>query len=277
MDDGITDGSISIIVKMLGLDDLTGTSDPNVQLGVVNGTPETMMGPVYNGNSDLDWWYAPDPTSLDMMGIPTAQLPGNIVAKLLNAGPGSISMAISLGGSPATLNMSNVKLQVTLGATSMPTSSTGNPPGHLASENLDPALVSYQSGSQKTTNGSGKLCGNVSAASLAQVPIPSALVGSGLFSCQQGYAATNTMLDVIVGGCSIFLVGTQIASTQPDTHDPNVPPAGAGPPYTLQLNSNDVVSTCLDSTNTPVNLNACLADAAYSSFFRIATGRVMLK
>src|SRR5690606_3742011 len=141
--------------------------------------------------------------------------------------------ALNLGGSPASLNMSNVILSVTLGATSAPTTTTANPPGHLPSENLDPALVSYQNGGQKTTNGSGKLCGNVSAASLAQVPIPSALVGGGLFSCSQNYTASNSLLDAIVGGCTVFFT-PQIAPTQPDAQDPGVPAVGAGPPYVLQ-------------------------------------------
>lgn len=277
LDDGVADGSINIITKALGLDDLTGTSDPMMALGIVGGSPETMIGPPYDGTMDLDWWYDIDPLSVDTNGVPTAQLNGSIASKVLNAGPGSLEIALILSGSPATLDMSNVTIQVTTGSTSTPLTSTGAPPGHEANENLDPALVSYQSSGQKTNNGSGKLCGRVSAASLAQVPAPDALTGGGLLSCSQNYSANNSLLDVIIGGCNVLFI-QQITPTQPDTNDPTVPPAGSGPSYTLTANgSTKVVNGCVDSNNNSVPLAACLADAAYSAYFKFATGRVILK
>jgi hypothetical protein len=186
-------------------------------------------------------------------------------------------MTLLFGGNPAPLKMSNVRVTGTIGATGTPLTSAGNPPGHLASENVDPALVSYVGTGQKTANGSAKLCGNVSAASLALVPIPADLAGGGLLACSQNYSITNSMLDLIVGGCTVFFI-QQIAPRQPDQQDPDVPPAGAGPNYTLQANAmTKVVSTCRDSSNQVVNLQACLNDAAYSSFFKFATGRVILK
>ncbi|MBW2458147.1 MAG: DUF4215 domain-containing protein [Deltaproteobacteria bacterium] len=275
VDDGVADGSISIIIKMLDLDDLTGTSDNAVQLGVINGSPETNLAP-YNGTNDLDWWYYPDPLTIDGNGVPLNQLSGSISAKLLTAGPGSISIAMVFSGNPATLDMSDTSLTILLGATSTPLSSTGVPPGHEASENLDPGLISYESGGQPTTNGSGKLCGKVSAASLAQVPIPSQLVGTGLLSCTQGYSAQNTLLDVLVSGCNVLWI-TQISPTQPDTDNSTLPNLGSGPLYTLQANNQNFVDTCLDSQNNQVNLQDCLNDAAYSAFFKYATGRIILK
>jgi hypothetical protein len=172
--------------------------------------------------------------------------------------------------------MSATKVNGTIGATSAPLASAGLPPGHLAAEHLDPALVSYASVGQKNANGSAKLCGNVSAASLKNVPIPTALVGGGLFACSQNYQATNSLLDVLIGGCNILFV-QQIKPTQPDKVDPSVPQPGAGGPYVLQSNAQKVVSTCRDKNNAVVNLQQCLDAAAYSSFFKFATGRVIVK
>ena len=277
LDDGITDGSISILFKMLGLDDLSGTSDPAVALGVMNGAPETLGGSLmYDGNNDLDWWHIVDPLSIDANRNPIASLSGSIAAKVLNAGPGSLTINILLSGNPAALKMSNAKVTISIGATSVPLTSAQNPPGHLAAEHLDPALTSYATTGQKTANGAGKLCGNVTAASLAAVPIPASLVGGGLLACSQNYAATNSMLDVIIGGCNVLFI-QQIKPTQPDTQDTNAPQAGAGAPYTLSANAQKVVSTCKDKNNQTVNLAACLSSAAYSSFFKLATNRVIVK
>ena len=55
-------------------------------------------------------------------------------------------------------------------------------------------------------------------------------------------------------------------------------PAGGGPPYTSASTAADhVVDECRDSSNAVVSLSACLADAAYSSYFRFATDRVIIK
>jgi len=275
LDSGVADGSITVITKMLGLDDLTGTSDGAVQLGVVSGAPETALA-TYDGTADLDWWYYVDTNHVDASGVPNNQIPGSIAAKLLTAGPGSLALGIVIDGTPANLSMSDVLLSVLLGATSTPTVSAGLPPGHVASENLDPALVSYASGGQKNSNGAGYLCGKVSAESLAQIAIPQALAGSGLLNCSQSYTLSNSLLDVLVGGCTIFFT-SQISSTQPDTHDPDVPDVGAGPNYTLSANSQKVVDGCTDTNGQSVSLTDCLKDAAYSSYFKFATGRVMLK
>ena len=73
------------------------------------------------------------------------------------------------------------------------------------------------------------------------------------------------------------IMAPQIVTSQPDTTDPAVPQPGAGGPYTLQANAQKVVSACLDKDGMPVPLAACLDAAAYSSFFKFATGRVISK
>jgi len=282
LDDGITDGSISIIFKSLGLDDLTGTTAPSFNLGVMNGAPfMAPMGVTYDGNLSPDWWYTIDPVGLDALRNPTAILPGSIAAKLLNAGPGTVRMNVTFAGSPAVLKLTETKLTVLIGAPNTPlASTTGNTPGHIAAENLDPSIQSFATAGQKTTNGAGKLCGNVSAASLAQVPIPAALAqGGGFTACQQNYPVTASLLDVIIGGCNIFLVGQQITPSQPDKVDPAAPPAGAGGLYTLQATNSTTksVNQCRDNTGTIVNLATCLEAAAYSAYFKFATNRVIGK
>ena len=67
-------------------------------------------------------------------------------------------------------------------------------------------------------------------------------------------------------------------ATQPDTEDPSVSAAGAGPPYTLSTNSSThIVTGCKDKSGATVTLASCLADAAYSMYFKLATGRVIIK
>lgn len=273
LDDGVADGSISILMRMLGLDDLTGTSDTSVSLGVLVGEP--VMGTGYDGTSDLDWWYVADPTTIDAQRRPTATLAGAFKGSELTAGPGSVTLNLVLGGSPAPLRMTSTRITVASGAVSKPTVSAGMAPGHVAATRLDPALVSYAAAGQRSDTGAGKLCGNVTAQSLAKVPIPTALT-EGLFKCSQGYTTDNKLLDAIVGGCTVFFAN-QIRSTQPDGADASAPVLGAGPPYKLSANSDRQVTTCRDKDNQVVPLDACLAAATYSSFFKFATGRVIIK
>jgi cysteine-rich repeat protein len=271
IDNSVSDGSFSLLLASIGPHDLSGTNDPGFQLGVLTSSPLNPAGsPPYNGASDLDWWYAPAPASIDGSRHPLYTLNATIAAAVLNAGPGTIVLPPLVG--PGSVRLSNTRLTMMTNASSAPTISSGStPPGHLASENLDPALTSYASASQTTTTGSGQLCGNVAAVSLAQTPIPASI----LTNCTQ-YTASNSMLDLIVGGCTVIIVQV-IIPKQPDTDDPTVPPVGAGPPYTLTENASHVVTTCRDHTSVVVNLTDCLNDAAYSSFFRLATGRVIAK
>lgn len=278
LDDGIMSGATTILFTALGLDDLSGTSDPTLELGTLSGAPETLMQMLaYNGTNDLDWWHNINLNTVDANRVPLNKLPASIAAKVLDAGPGTMDVPLILANNKTSfLHMSTVKLTCAVGATSSPLMSMMNqPPGHLASEHLDPALTSFASCGQKTVNGAGKICGNVSALSLSQVPIPAQLT-MGFTACSQGYQVTNSMLDVLIGGCTI-LFSPQIVSKQPDTWDPNLPPAGAGGPYVLTANAQKVVTTCKDKNGQTVALQTCLAQAAYSAYFKFATGRVIAK
>ncbi len=279
---GVGDGSTSILFKMIGLDDLGGTSDSNgFTLGLMSGTHAAGAG--YNGANDVDWWYAPGATTIDANRNPLATLSATLAGRQINTVQSNVTISLILGGQPASLRMTDAKVKVNIPNTvTTPTVSNNMmTPGHiLASERLDPALQSFQVTGTADDAGAGKLCGNVTAQSLAQVKIPMALVTM----CNEGYnAMTNSLLDALIDGCTttvIIFPVTVISPKQPDKQDPTVPPAGNGPPYFLSsTGANRVVNTCRTGTaNGPVvNLAACLADAAYSSYFKFTTDRVIIK
>jgi cysteine-rich repeat protein len=265
---GVASGAISMLLQFIGLADLTGASNGPVTLGALTGSPATASG--YDGTKDLDGWYSIAASTLDAQRNPSATLAGSMASGALTAGPGSMTVSLTLGGAPSPLHLSNVMLAASVGAASTPTVSQGATPGHLASENLDPTLTSF------ATMSGGTLCGNISAASLATVPVPAQLAQGGADACSQGYTSANSMLDVLVGGCSVFFF-TVISATQPDQVAPAAPAAGAGGPYSLSIGSNSAVSGCTDSAGASVDVPTCLAAAAYSAYFQFATDRVIGK
>src|SRR5262249_55541056 len=143
-------------------------------------------------------------TGLDAMQRPLVSLPGNISSsnKLLTAGPGSLLLTLPIAGVYAPLSFSSARLSASVGMATTPTTNvSGTFRGHLASENLDPSLQSFETTGMASV---GNLCGNVSAASLSMVPIPTMFVPPGATACEESYTAGNTLLDLIVGGCRLF-------------------------------------------------------------------------
>ncbi len=275
IDQGVAAGTTGFMIKMFDMASLTGMDDPSLQVGVVRGNP--VAGAGYSGTADLEWWYTVNVGTLDASRSPLDKLPGNITGNVLNAGPGSMSLPVNFFPSAtAILRMTSVKLQVAVGASFAPSASAGAPPGHLASEHLDPALQSFASLGQTNANFSGKLCGDVVAKSMAQTPIPIEVLPGSQLACAEGYSVANSLLDLFVGGCTIL--GMQaLVPTQPDTADPGVLPGGGGAPYHLTANAQKLVTACTDKNNVAVELAVCLNAAAYSSYFRFAMGRVILK
>jgi cysteine-rich repeat protein len=257
----VQDGSTSLMFQFPDLLDDSGTNQSSVTLGVLNGTPATMAG--YNGLQDLDWWYVTDRAGVDSTGTAVQRLTGNITAKVLDT-TGRIDLPFSFGSAPANLHFFSAHLRASVGVPSLPLVSSGGPPGHLASEQLDPDLTSFAT----TTNGS--LCGFVSARSLANVPVPSSVAQQ----CTQ-YGPTNTFLDLLVGGCTVLFIPV-VVPTQPDASDPNQAAVGAGAPYRFSTTGSSV-SACKDKNNAPVPLDTCLDAAAYSGQFSFTTDRVIAK
>lgn len=275
IDKYVKDGSLTLAFAFLGLTDPTGAGTQAFTLGSLTGKPVAApAGATYDGTSDLDWWYATDPGTIDSLRRPLETLDATIATKVLTAGPGSLTLSLVLGGAPTPLNLSAVRVRGNLTDGTLPLSSAAATPGHLRSEHLDPALKSFP----KLTN--GELCGNVQALSLASQAVPASVSSA---KCVEGYTAANSLLDVLVSGCTVSLVVgfppfTVIAPTQPDQVDPDAAQAGAGGPYTLSVDpATNAVSGCVDSTKAAVDLQACLTAAAYSVAFGFESDRVILK
>lgn len=266
-------GATSIVFRMGGLDDLSGTNDAAVSVGVLSGRVLTKVEPPYDGNTnDRDWWYGIDKNVLDSQRQPLYVLPGSITNRVVTAGPGTAALSLVLSGSATSFKLTNMTIRMTnQSATSAPAASaTTDPPGHLPIEHLDPALTSYQTAGAPVVPGlapQGILCGNISALSLAQTVIPTVLRGA---TCDNQFDATNSLLDAFAAGCPSF-----INVTQPDEQDSSAPAVGAGPPYSFSVDAGFHVTGCKDSAAADVDLAACLADAAFSSFWRFSVGRVI--
>ena len=274
IDASVVSGATSILLHVMGLDDLTGaTDDPALEVGVLSSTPVSGSG--YNGTSDLDWWYTPAESLLDPADrLPANVLNGHVAASTLSAGPGAAEVRLLIGGEPASFSLSSMTVNVAIGASSVPLPSSGFPPGHLAAEQLDPGLQSFATAGTPADPGYGAMCGNVSAYSLKQTPIPSSLIGA---ACNNSFTALNSLLDVFVSGCNLFIIPV-ILATQPDQEDPGAPPAGPGPPYTLTASSpaTRIVDGCR-AGGMAVDLTTCLQDAAYSSYFKFTSDRVIAR
>jgi cysteine-rich repeat protein len=273
LNERIESGSLSLLLAFRNLADLSGNTTESLTLGVAYGSPS--VAPNYDGRSDLDWWYAPAAGQVDG-GVLYSNTTASIVAGVLNANPGSIQLPLF---SDVPVHLSSAKVRLSLGAASEPLTSSGTAPGHLANEHLRPGLVSFESGGPPPPdNGDpGQLCANLSAASLSALAIPAAYASGGSSPCREGYAAARSFLDLLVGGCT-FSGDELVSPTQPDQADPNAPQGGAGAPYRLIANatSNAVVG-CRDKNNASVTLATCLNAAAYSSAYRLKTGRVIIK
>lgn len=255
LDSAVGDGSISLLLAMPGLTDLTGTNNPAFDVGIVNATPVQPAGnpTTYDGSSDLDWWYLPNDSD---------QLTAAFAAKTFDAGPGPVALDVNLAGVPTTLAMSVTRIQAVAGDASAPLDSTnGFPPGHEPEENLPDSLTSFESMS------SGKLAGRISARSLANTLIPASLTGS---NCTANYTVTHTLLDLLVSGCNFGGFLTLVSPTQPDTFDPAV---GSGV-YGFTTDAGKRVTGCTRNS-VAATLDDCLSAAAYSSYFQFTTNRVI--
>jgi cysteine-rich repeat protein len=290
IDNGIADGSITVDMVALGLDDLSGTSDSSMSLGVITGSPATSTSSTYNGTSDLDWWYPTDSTTIDASRVPTHILNGSMTGRTVAVGPGEILVTVSFVGVAVTMDLFNTTIKSDIGTSGALTVSTnGMAPGHQASEHDVPSLTSYLtmgtaaaascSGSScrcyTVTNGagtmtacpSGEMCGSTTALSLESVLVPSSMTGT---VCNNFYTAANTLLDIYISGCKYAGIFPQVAVTQPDT-------SRDGHVYTFQADSNHHVVTCKKDNVLQTSLTGCLANAGYTSLFQFTSDRVIAK
>ncbi len=271
----IADGSLSAMFKLAG--DPTGASGA-VTVGSLSGTP--VAGASYSGTKDTDWWYTVDANAIDGSRNALAMLTGAYAGGAVDM-TGTLNLIMTIGGSLAVLHVSSGKIHATIGAPpTTPLTSAGATPGHLTSEHLSPTLTSFPTMGGTSGSPTAEMCGNVSANSLATTAVPAALQPGGNTPCTEGYNSSNRVLDVFVHGCHVSVIGIKvqvIKPTQPDQSDPAAPIAGAGAPYSFTTDAANRVTQCTDKNAAVVPLTTCLNSAAYSSFFKFATDRVIIK
>jgi Collagen triple helix repeat (20 copies)/Stigma-specific protein, Stig1 len=252
-------GSANQFFIFTGLTDLTGKSaQSGIQVGMIDGTLADAYTTGFSGSSDLDWWYTFDPASVNASNVPLSQVTASIVGSVLTAGPATINVPNFFTTTPPTWPLANATLSVDIGASSAPTeSTTGNPPGHLPSEHLDPTLQSF------ATMGTGRLCGALSATTLAATPVPPSLLSGGSDACSAGYTASNSMLDVLVSGCKVGPDGfiTVVNASQPDT----------------VLSGTSICQLAVNGSHQVNSSASCLAQDGYSGYIQFTTDRVIVK
>jgi cysteine-rich repeat protein len=235
----INGGVLNALTQFLGLSDLTGKNATGFSIGIVDGTIDPAKGAWPAGPAPEDWHFFADPAGINM-GLPTSQLTNAVSTNgAITAGPNTVQLTLNLGQGPVPLTLNNAKISGTVTTASVP----GDLPANLKLQ----AGLMVLDGVTATGNGQG-LCGDVTVGSLSKVPAPMMLVG-GL--CTQGYTATNSLLDVLVSGCTTIL-GAVVSPTQPDVagNGMAVTPltAGAGHVVTVPPGDNDAYSSYLQFT-----------------------------
>jgi len=290
----VADGTSSVVFKFLGLQDLTGGDTPftlgfvkaraggrplvdvpacgnhvceeSPGLGLTESVFSCPADCTYDGTNDLDWWYLRDPASVDATETPKEQLSGQITSGHLTAGPGTVTISLLFAFQPTDVTLFDTRVEAAVdGPVNAPTTATtAGPPGHLASEHLLPSLTSVSGSS------TGSMCSKVSSGSFFRTPIPALLAAT----CTNAkgdtvvFTADNTLLDVFVSGCAIF-GNSAIHPTQPDG-------SLDGATYVFASDSALTVTSCTRNGQ-PAVLEDCLAQATYSSYFKFAADRVILK
>lgn len=265
----VADGSLSLVFKFLNVTQPLGpTTNTSFSLGFMHVTPvapkDDGSNP-YDGTHDLDWWYVRDPASVDADEVPTVQLPGQLTAGHLTAGPGTIMLDLLFALQPAKVTLYHAKVDAQIdNSVAAPEVSTGAAPGHLASEHLDPAITTF------TTSSGGAMCSDVSVKSFLDTPMPGIL----LLSCQDAdgnpvFTDQNHLLDAFIAGCSIFGSPAGIAPTQPDG-------SLDGATYHFAFDSTTRQVTTCTRNGAPAELDDCAAQATYSSYFKFQSDRVIV-
>jgi hypothetical protein len=223
----IGNGSVNVMTQFLGLGDLTGVGATGFSIGALDGTGDPTKGAPMN--NPIDWWFLADPSTVSM-GLPTGLFMNAAIAnRVLTAGPSHITLTLNLAGSVAPLDLLDATMGGTIDGTPAP-NVPAPPPAALAA-----GLTVFQT---ITANGFGQgICGDITVASLAKIPVPSVLAqGGGATACAACPASStytactgtdqvgvdcNSLLDVLVGGCGLIpLHGACLAPvinpTQPD-------------------------------------------------------------
>jgi hypothetical protein len=207
-------GKLNLLLRVLGLDDLTGVNDSSLEIGLTYGALDPRKG-VWPTATPTDWWFLLDPTMLDQNGQPVRKLPGTLSGRALSAGPGEMAFELPIGASNRLYAVRLIDVDVT--SSFDPASSAPAPP---------PAAAQLRSDLRVVESLSGRLCGAATVESLASVPLPASFTSCGYTFCGSDQAVgpgCNSVLDYLVGGCQ----GTA-TPLQPDIDHGGVAPLTAG-------------------------------------------------
>jgi cysteine-rich repeat protein len=264
----VNNGTVNLMMPLEGLDDLKGINDSSLSIGVADGSLDPAKG-AWPGNNPIDWWFLADPSTIGPNGLPKGAFNNaTLVNRNLTAGPSNVSLDLNLAGSPALMQMLNAHVAATI---------DGNPPPNVPAP--PPAMLAAGLTVFQTITGNGMgqgLCGNVTVASLAQIPVPAALAGGGNTACLScgttshtytactagqtpGNSNCNSLLDVLVGGCEVLFcspLSTAVNPTQPDA------PSGAA-----------VTPLALGANNKVPNATTMNDMDGYSAYFTFAANR----
>jgi cysteine-rich repeat protein len=260
----VNGGTVNVMTQFLGLTDLTGVSSAPFSIGVLDATPDPAKG-AWPGNNPIDWWFLADPATVSM-GLPTGRFTNaTLAARNLAAGPSNITLTLNLGGSPAQLTMLGAHIAASI---------NGNPPPDVPAPPpaaLAPGLTVFQTISG---NGAGQgLCGNITVASLAAIPVPATLAQGGGTACgacggSHTYTACtgtqtpnnsscNSLLDVLVGGCKVVACFVTVVNPE----QPDVPAGAMVTPLALGAGNKVPVATTMNDSD------------AYSSYLTFTANR----
>jgi len=292
----IADGSLTLLFKFLGFIDPSGAKS-TFKLGFLDALPirfnqqtDGTFADNYSGVSDLDWWYyLRDPGAVDASGTPRSQLAGEVTNGHVTAGPGTIdNLRLLFALEPTTVKLFNATIDATFDTTlSKPTEATmATPPGHVPAEHLSPALSTYESSG--ISSSLGALCSDVSVQSLADTLMPGLLTlcadpsdatgATPEFFRGDPYHPDNHLLDAFIVGCQFFSFDADgnpafvptIVPTQPDGSRDGSTYVFGFDPVTHQ------VTSCTKDGQV-ADLNGCYANATYSSSFKFAADRVIIR
>lgn len=215
---GASLGASVPLMQLIGLDDLSGRDDAEVELGSARG----IAGSEGLVPMQRDQIVTIVQSTHGGGGRPT-RMAGKLQGGTLEVGPGNMLLPLDFAGNDFTLRLFDARLRARLDVPSVPSQ---HPSGFQATESSPEYLV--------TTGLGDGLCGAISVESLSKIPVMNELAeGVGSVTCEETYVACepgavagedcSSLLDALIAGCNAGGFGAVVAATQPD-----VP--GDGPP-----------------------------------------------
>jgi hypothetical protein len=176
----------------------------------------------------LDAWYLAEPVFLDPDDLPAVRLPGAVAARELSAGPGRVEIRFFEG----LITARDARITAVVGPLTSP---PGPPPDQLA-----PGFTAFENLAADDANHG--MCGNLTVASLAQIPLPADFTAGGSAECSDACPGSrsytwcgagnpvgpgcNSLLDLMIGGCAVVppVCVEIVTPTQPDVGTGGQPP-----------------------------------------------------